>query len=202
MLLNFLHIIWMPMSRIALIVLLPSLWGMPLVMLTKIVMSIRRMGRIHLRRGRWIIMMRPWVGWWRLMSVHGRWCSVHVQVGRMHRRRRIGVLMIHVVWLFHFLLLFFLFSTRDWMHSIVFIGFSFVIHFFVIGQLLPGRAHQTSHTPTFRRNTTLRLFQMKDMRTEKHVVSRFVSFSIRLLVRGLISCHFLFVAATIRLGSV
>lgn len=73
--------------------------------------------------------------------VHGRrrYCSVNV-----HLMSRVYMIMFHVVTL-HFLFFFILFSFLKWMHTVVFVGFAFVVLFLVGGELLPGSTNKPSN---------------------------------------------------------
>lgn len=115
---------------------------------------------------------------------------------------RIGILwMFQVRWLDFFLLIF-LFSVLDGVHTVVFVGFFFIVLFLVVAQLLPRGTNKASHTAALRWYSAFCLFETDNMGAKEDVVSSLVSLAVASLVWRLVGRHLFLVAFAVRLGTV
>mmetsp|Transcript_24980 Transcript_24980/g.34945 ORF Transcript_24980/g.34945 Transcript_24980/m.34945 type:complete len:291 (-) Transcript_24980:443-1315(-) len=133
------------------------------------------------------------------MLSHRRW-HASMNFSTMHMLGVNGMtVLVHVSPLCFFVLL--LFLLFDWVHAVLFIGFSFVVLFIFGRDLLPSISDQACNRPSFRRHTSFRLFKPKYMSRKEHVVTCLVSLPVGSLVRWLIFGHLIFISLTILTSS-
>lgn len=98
-------------------------------------------------------------------------------------------------------LLVFLFSLLDGVHTVVFVGFFFIVLLFIVAQLLPCGTDKASHTAPLRWYSAFCLFETDNMGAKEHVVSSLVSFA-SLFVWRIVGSHLFLIAFAVRLGTV